>query len=128
MLGMRHAVVILFLLVSPALAMAAQRDKSKEKQEEKLVENAEYFYGEKNYLRALGYYKSLVQLDSLNPYYHYRLGICYLYKNDEREQSVIELEKAKMMDPALERIDFYLGRAYHLNYRFDEAIKSFDTA
>lgn len=128
MLGMRHAVVILFLLTCPVLVFAQKRDKEKEKQEEKLLENAEYFYGEKNYLRALSYYYALVQLDSLNPYYHYKLGICYLYKNDEREKSVIELEKAKMMDPELERIDFYVGRAYHLNYRFDDAIKSFEAA
>lgn len=128
MVGMRHAVVLLFLLLSPAVIFAQKRDKAKEKQEEKQLENAEYFFGEKNYLRALGYYKNLVQLDSLNPYYHYRLGICYLYKNDERQQSVTELEKARTMDPSLERIDFYLGRAYHLNYRFDDAIKSFETA
>ena len=128
MLGMRHAVVILFLLVCPALSFAAPRDKEKEKKEEKLLEDAEFYYGEKNYLRALPFYKNLVQLDSLNPYYHYRLGICYLYKNDEREQSLIELRKAQMMDEKLDRIDFYLGRAYHLNYRFDEAIRSFEYA
>lgn len=124
---MRYAVVILFLLVCPALA-TAQKDKGKQKQEEKLLEDAEFFYSEKNYLRALPYYKALTKLDSLNPYYHYRLGTCYLYKNDEREQSVIELEKAKTMDPQLERIDFYLGRAYHQNYRFDQAIRSFENA
>ena len=125
---MRHAVLILFLLISPGVVFAQKRDKTKEKEEEKVLENAEYFYGEKNYLRALTYYRELTKLDSLNPYYHYRLGICYLYKNDEREQSVIELEKAKMMDPSLELVDFFLGRAYHLNYRFDEAIKSFEIA
>lgn len=128
MLGVRQAVVILFLLASPALAYGAQRDKNKEKQEEKLLENGEYFFGEKLYLRALGYYKELVKLDSLNPFYHYRLGICYLYKSDEREKSVTELEKARIMDPALERVDFYLGRAYHLNYRFDDAIRAFELA
>jgi hypothetical protein len=128
MLSMRHAVVILFLLVCPALSFAAPRDKTKEKKEEKLLEDGEFYFGEKSYLRALPYYKSLVELDSLNPFYHYRLGICYLYKNDEREQSLIELKKAQMMDDKLERIDFYVGRAYHLNYRFDEAIRSFEYA
>jgi hypothetical protein len=128
MLGMRHAVVILFLLICPAMAMAVQRDKDKEKREEKLLEDAEFFYAEKNFLRALPYYKSLTELDSLNPYYHYRLGICHLYLNNEREESVKELEKAKMMDPQLDRIDFYLGRAYHQNYRFDQAIRSFEAA
>lgn len=128
MLGVRHVVVFLLLLVLPSQVNAQQRDKNKEKQEERLLENAEYFFGEKNYLRALPYYNALVGLDSLNPYYHYRAGICYLYKNDERERSVIELEKAKMMDPELERVSFYLGRAYHLNYRFDDAIRSFEAA
>ncbi len=125
---MRHAVLIIFLLLTPTLIFAQKRDKNKEKQEEKLAENAEYFYGEKNYLRALGYYRDLVNLDSLNPFYHYRLGICYLYKQDERAKSVVELEKARMMDPGLDQVDFFLGRAYHLNYRFDDAIRAFEIA
>lgn len=125
---MRHAVVILFLLVCPTIILSAQKDKGKQKQEEKLLEDGEFFYAEKNYLRALPYFEGLVKLDSLNPFYHYRLGICYLYKNDAREKSMVELEKAKMMDPKLERIDFYLGRAYHQNYRFDQAVRTFENA
>ena len=128
MIGIRHTAIFLFLLFSPAVVLAGSRDKDKQKKEDKLLESAEYYYGEKNYIRAVPFYSELVKLDSLNPFYHYRLGTCYLYKNDERAKSVTELEKAKAMDPQLEMVDFYLGRAYHLNYRFDDAIKSFEIA
>lgn len=128
MIPLRSLLLFLFLLSSPLLVVAQKRDKAKEKQEEKASESAEFFFIEKNYLRALPYYQTLIALDSLNPFYHYRAGICYLYKNDEREKAVIELEKAKMMDPELDQVDNYLGRAYHLNYRFDDAIRSFEKA
>lgn len=122
----RKIVLILLCIVLPLAAIQAQKkNKPKQKQEEALLESAEYYFGEKNYLRALPYYKQLTVLDPANPYYNYQTGICYLYKNDEKELSILYLEKAKTQDAQLPRIDFYLGRAYHLNYRFDDAIRMF---
>ena len=123
----RKIVLTLVCIVLPLVAMQAQKkNKNKQKQEEALLESAEYYFGENNYLRALPYYKQLTILDPANPYYNYQAGICYLYKNDEKELSILYLEKAKKQDAQLPRIDFFLGRAYHLNYRFDEAIRMFE--
>jgi hypothetical protein len=122
---MRRVLILLFVLSCFSGELMAQKDKKKNKQEEKWLENAEYFFSEKNYLRALPYYKSLSLAHDDNPYFHLQLGICYLYKNDEKELAIIELEKAQSQDPEIERIDFYLGRAYHLNYKFDKAIDEF---
>jgi len=127
-MNFRYLLLLVLILLSPFALSAQKRDRHKAKLEEKALDNGEFYYAENNYLRALPYYQNLIKIDSLNPFYHYRAGICYLYKNDEREKAVVELEKAKMMDPKLELIDLYLGRAYHANYRFDDAIKSFQMA
>lgn len=123
---MRRALLLLVALscFSGGL-MAQKKDRKKNKQEEIWLENAEYFFSEKHYLRALPYYKSLSEAHDDDPYFHFQLGICYLYKNDEKEQAIIQLEKAKAQEPSIPRIDFYLGRAYHLNYKFDDAIAEF---
>jgi hypothetical protein len=124
---MRRALLLLvaFFCFSGVL-LAQKHDKKKDKQEEKWLEDAEYFYSEANYLRALPLYKKLSEAHTDNPYFHYQLGICYLYKEDEKEKAVTELEEAKKGDPTLPRVDFYLGRAYHLNYKFDQAIDEFN--
>ncbi|GAB4138266.1 MAG: hypothetical protein Fur0041_13230 [Bacteroidia bacterium] len=119
------AILICFAAFSGSV-IAQKKDKAKAKEEEQLLETAEYYFTEKNYLRALPYYKKLSELDPQNGYYHFQSGICYLYKNDEKELAVAELEKAKLLYPEFERIDYYLGRAYHLNYRFDDAINAFN--
>ncbi|MEO5642867.1 MAG: hypothetical protein ABIQ40_08790 [Bacteroidia bacterium] len=126
---MRRALVLLVVLCCFSAGLNAQgKDKKKNKQEEKWLENAEYFFSEKNYLRALPYYKSLSEAHEDNPYFHLQLGICYIHKNDQKELSIVQLEKAKSQDPEIERIDFYLGQAYHLNYFFDKAIEEFKIA
>jgi hypothetical protein len=127
---MRQVILVLLAFFCFSLSLPAQKSKSKkgDKQEDVWLGDAEYYFSEQNYLRALPLYKKLVELHPDDPYYNYQLGICYLYKNDEKEQAVIYLEKAKSLDPELPRIEFYLGRAYHLNYRFDEAIKYFNAS
>ncbi|HTL83153.1 MAG TPA: hypothetical protein VL651_15675 [Bacteroidia bacterium] len=126
---MRKVAFILLAVLFSCLHLSAQKpDKAKQKQQDKWLESAEYYFEEANYLRALPFYKALSESDTTNPYYLYQLGICYLYKGDEKEKSVTCLEKAMRMDNTLPKIDFYLGRAYHLNYLFDDAITAFNDA
>jgi hypothetical protein len=123
---MRRALILLVALSCFSAELSAQKNnKKKNKQEENWLENAEYFFSEKNYLRALPYYKELSEAHDDDAYFHLQLGICYLYKGDQKELAIVQLEKAKSLDPEIPRIDFYLGRAYHLNYKFDEAIAEF---
>lgn len=118
--------VVIAVFCCVGIVSAQKGDKQKNKQEEQWLENAEFYFSEGYYLRALTLYKKLSDTHPDDPYYHYQLGICYLFKGDEKELAIDHLEKAKKLDPSLPRIDFYLGRAYHQNYRFDDAIKSFN--
>lgn len=94
--------------------------------EKKLLSEAEFFFDEGNYLRALPLYVKLDQQFPGSSYYAYKSGICYLYKSDEKEKAIEYLERVKKEEPNAEDLFFYLGRAYHLNYKFDEGISYFN--
>ncbi len=56
----------------------------------------------------------------------YELGISYLMISDEKNAMKF-LEDAFDLNPKLTPdIHFWLGRAYHLNYRFDDAIEEYE--
>ena len=87
-----------------------------------LLEDAEWFYGIGNYQRALPLFVKLnLRYPGTNAYKYY-CGICYLKKTDEQEKAIGFLESAYTRDHKLPDILFYLGRAYMVNYQFDEAI------
>ena len=93
--------------------------------EKKLMEEADFFFNEENFLRALPLYVKLHQSFPGGDVYGYKAGICYLYKSDEHEKAVEFLEAVEKNDNEVEELYFYLGRAYHLTNRFDEAIEAF---
>jgi tetratricopeptide (TPR) repeat protein len=96
------------------------------KEERKKIESAELFYSEQNYLRALPLYAEVYNVHQSELYLKYRTGICYLYKSDEKEKAITLLKEVEQANPKTTDINFYLGRAYHLNYKFDEAIATFN--
>lgn len=89
--------------------------------QKKFLVDAELYFEKENYLAALPIY---LKLDSLDPSldYKFKIGICYLHKGDEQEKSIEYLEQVQEKKPKTKGLSFYLGKGYHLNYRFDEAI------
>ncbi len=83
---------------------------------------------------ALPLYLDLAEFDSLNPDMNYRIGICYLNSRTEKQKSVHYLEKAVACinkcsfkeDKANIMAFRALGDAYHLNYKFDMTISSYE--
>ena len=92
-----------------------------------LLEEATYYFLQGNYLAALPFYS---KLDSLypNPEHKFKLGICYLKKADDVKKSIKYLEEVLTEKPKTEDLYFYLGRAYSMNYRFDDAIRYYNDA
>ena len=83
-----------------------------------------------NYIEALDQYKYLVKSDEKNITYNFRLGVCYLNTNVNKASAIPYLKTVIDLD-ALDGkteygIAFYLlGKAYHYNNQFEEAISSF---
>lgn len=114
--------IFIFLLSGISVAYAQKKGKGLSKTEQDVLEDAEYFYEEGNYLRALPLYVRLTNMSPDELYYKYRAGICYIYKADDKEKSLAYLDTVYKADTQFENILYYLGKAHHINYKFDEAI------
>lgn len=86
-----------------------------------LREDAYYQLENKEYSKAYYLFDQLYNKDPKNLDYKYRLAFCCL-NYPEKKARAIELFEELKTTGQLKDVDFYLGKAYHLNYRFDEAI------
>src|SRR4051812_15662850 len=89
---------------------------------------ANLLYDGRAYLQALPKYQYLLSNDpdtKKSSFYKYRLGICCLYKTDQHERALTLLSEVEQENKKAADIDYYLGRAYMLNYKFDDAIVRF---
>jgi len=88
--------------------------------------------GDKLYARGPAYYRD-ARIEYLKAYAYndknaalnYKIGICYLYA-DEKKEALKYLQKAFEINNNITRdIHLQLGRAYHMNLDFDNAIKEY---
>ncbi len=94
---------------------------------------------EKNYPLALEYFKLAYNYDSTNSNINYHVGSLYLHHSKFKhlaenylERAVLEVKKNYDETNAFEkkapaRAFLDLGKAYHLDYKFDEAMKMYET-
>ena len=96
--------------------------------EAELLEDAQWFIGSRDYDRALLVFLKLdMRYPGVSEYKLYT-GICYLAMHDQQEKAIPYFEEAYKLKPDLEEIQFYLGKASMVNYKFDEAIAYFNKA
>lgn len=91
---------------------------------------ANQLYDANAFTLALPIYQYLFDTDTdkkKQGFYKYRLGICCLHKTDLREKALSLLLEVIEENKKAADIEFYLGRAYMLNYRFDDAVVRFTT-
>ena len=114
----RFTVNLIFLFLSFNFALA--QDLHYE-----LSENAGKMFSIKNYLRAKELYQTLHKSNLKNLKYKYRYGISLIYSYEYKKGLKI-LEEVADESSAPVDIDFYLGRAYHLNNKYALAIKRYE--
>lgn len=106
----------LLFCVVPGFSQVKNEDELK-KQASKAFEDEDYALAFKNYSTLLSNYPK-------DPNYNYRLGVCALYADPDKKKAIAYLQfAAKQVKEVDKEVLFYLGKAYHLNYQFDEAIK-----
>jgi len=91
-----------------------------------LNEDAEFYMETEDFGRAYDTYAKLEKKDPKNAYYKYQKGLCALHIPDKKPEAIFLFEKAYELEPNEPGILLNLGKAYHLNYKFDEAIKYFN--
>ena len=89
-----------------------------------LKSKADECFMKKDYAHALPLYRELLDFYPKDPDYRYRTALCLLNLNQEPD-AVIDLLWPASADRENPLATFYLGRAYHLHYNFDDAIKAY---
>jgi len=92
------------------------------------VKKGTKFFNQKkkgSYQQAVDYLSVAYEYNPDNAELNYELGISYLMSHDE-ENGLIHVKKAFFLNPTVaEDIHFWLGRAYHLNADFQDAIDEY---
>jgi len=98
-------------------------------QTDQLIDEAEMYIYDNNFGKGAEIYKKLLKDDTENPAYNFRYGYCLLNTRKGVYSSIQYLEKAASIYVATKQtegvfLDSYytLGKAYHENYMFEEAI------
>jgi hypothetical protein len=94
--------------------------------EDEVKEKSSVLFDEQKFVEATPYYLRLLSLQPKNATYNYRYGTCLLFNASKKQESLRYLKFA-VTDPLVEPLaHFYMGRAFHLNYLFKDAIDSYE--
>ncbi|MES2139563.1 MAG: hypothetical protein V4511_07625 [Bacteroidota bacterium] len=118
----KHLRLIYLLLLLFGLNIQTIKAQSDFASEEEFKKQAAKLFDEEEFEKAYPLYSQLVSLYRKDPNYNYRLGVCMLYASDEKERAITFLEFATKNKDVEKEAFFFLAKAYHLNYRFDDAI------
>lgn len=124
--GVYFLCFVLFLMLYSGghnIAMAQNNFSS----ENELKTEANKLFEQENYVAAYPLYTQLVSVYPKDPNYNYRLGVCMLFSGGDKEKPVPYLELASRSKDVDKEVFFYLAKTYHLNYRFDNAIATYNT-
>jgi len=100
-------------------------------------EEAELLMLDNNFPKALELYLTLDSISPRNANINYKIGICLLYSLSEKDRSVeyFQLAVKNISEDYVGNYDeltappdalFYLGKAYHIDYKLDKAVQTFE--
>lgn len=94
-------------------------------QDKDLKNEAAYAFDSKDYKKSYELYDKLYTQSPKNLEYKFRLGYSSLYYPEKKARSIEIFESLKTQDKSADA-NYYLAKAYHFNYRFDDAIVAYE--
>jgi hypothetical protein len=94
--------------------------------EDQLIQEATVYFEQGAYLKAFPLYSQLVSLYPNHAEYAFKFGACAIYGDADKTKAVRYLNSAinkSVNDP---EVYYFLGKAYHLNYQFKDAITAYE--
>jgi tetratricopeptide (TPR) repeat protein len=90
----------------------------------KLRSEAQFSFQSMDFKNALSLYQKLLSAYPKEPEYSYSAGVCLVHLNQNLDEAILHLQSATVANynPLAW---YYLGRAFHLNYLFEDAIKAY---
>ncbi len=97
------------------------------KNEQELRKEADRLFEEDEFTKAYNLFTQLVSLYPKDAELNYKLGVCMLYSEADKKKcfSYLKLAALNTKDAPKDAL-FYYGKAFHINYMFDEAINYYD--
>lgn len=87
------------------------------------LDNALLLYEEANYKIALPIFENIHLSHPKEDFIKYLYGICCLYRSDKYQECLTALSEVYANNANIDQIEYDLARAYHYNYKFDEAFE-----
>lgn len=115
---MARSAVIFIGALFPLLALGQGGDQQVRTQADALFE-------EQRFAEAYPLYSQLVSLTPGDRQLNYRFGTCTLFGSEDKEAAIGHLKFATEDPSIAPQAWYWLGRAYHLNYRFKEAQQAY---
>jgi len=119
-LFIRVICVLFFIGLAKPSAIFAQ-DNGAHETEKKLVKAAAEYFEQEDFTQAAPLYSQLLSLYPRDPNYNYRYGTCLLFTQADKSKALKYLQFSIKQSSVENLAYYYLGRAMHLNYRFNQA-------
>ena len=116
---LRSILLLITLLISQLLTAQSF---SGGKTEQQIEEEAFDFFDAEIYQKAISLYQELINVYPQDPEYNYYLGVCQVELNVQIPQAIKHLKIAFTKD-VNSSVPYYLGRAFHMDYQFNSAIR-----
>lgn len=112
--------LLLFLFIQTACCSFAQETEADVKLK------ADKLFVSEQFVEATPLFSHLIALNPRSTEYNYKYGTCLLF-NSLKKQDAFKYLNFSITDPNIApEAYFYLGKAYHLNFQFNEAIKNYN--
>ncbi|CAN5504298.1 hypothetical protein BH11BAC2_BH11BAC2_10210 [soil metagenome] len=121
---MKNKILSLAILITSLTIWSSQVFGGAESENQR-AKAAEKLFIAKQYEKAAPLYAQLISSNPKNFKYNYYYGICLLISGKDKSMALPYMEAAMQNPKTPEDIYYYMGRALHFNYRFDEALRSF---
>lgn len=108
------------------LCLLAAFHTSAQYSEQDLIDEANTLFEKGAFAEAMPLYSQLLSLNPTNPVFNYKYGATALYGDAEKKEEAVKYLKFSVGKPQVDDQSwYYLGRAYHLNYLFQDAVSAY---
>ena len=120
--GQSYKYILLGFIVAAFSVATAQQFKS----EQDRIKYANKLFEEKKFIEAEPHYLQILSLNRTSAEYNFKYGTCLLFSDADKEKNLSYLRFASRQEGVDPRVFYYLGRAFHINYMFVDAIKTYE--
>lgn len=115
--------ILFFCLLTSSLFSQLTNTRKWRFTERDSLDNALLLYEEANYKIALPILEQIYLNHPNEEFIKYLYGICCLYRADKYDEAAKSLSEVYAVNKNIDQIEYDLARAYHYNYKFDEALE-----